>query len=199
SVIVGAVFSLMPALIYLVAGAQIIQHFSVLGGRMTIGTLIAFTALQYRLFFPLGEITGLQAQFQGSLALFDRIFEYLDLPIEITDKPDALQLAMVRGEVRFSNVTFTYKRDEYSVLTDTVGTEPGACPPQEMSDNGHTSSNADTSPDLQEEPHSALNNISFTIKPGQLAALVGPSGAGKTTITYLLPRLYDVDSGAVEI
>jgi len=220
SVIVGAVFSLMPALIYLVAGAQIIQHFSVLGGSMTIGTLIAFTTLQYRLFFPLGEITSLQAQFQGSLALFDRIFEYLDLPIAIQDKPGALQPAMVRGEVRFSNVSFTYKRDEYSVLTDGSSekkpddsvAEPPALSQVKESEKSLSFriiddsvaeppplSQADASPDLSEEPRPALSNISFTVKPGQLAALVGPSGAGKTTITYLLPRLYDVDSGAVAI
>jgi ATP-binding cassette, subfamily B, bacterial len=193
SVIIGIVFSLMPILVYLVAGEQIIQHVSVLGGAMTLGTMVAFTTLQYRLFFPLGEITNLQVEFQGSLALFDRIFEYLDLPITIQDKPDALHLTpeKVRGEVTFSNVCFTYKQDEYSILTDTssdsgteeipdtVGTVPCACPP--------------------EEARQTLKNISFTIKPGQLSALVGPSGAGKTTITYLLPRLYDVDSGEIEI
>jgi ATP-binding cassette subfamily B protein len=155
--------------------------------------MVAFTTLQYRLFFPLGELTSLQVEFQGALALFDRIFEYLDLPIAIADKPDALHLtpAKVRGEVTFKNVTFTYKRDEYSALTGFNEID--------MPDNGPVPSQPDASPDLQEEPRPALNNVSFTIKPGQLAALVGPSGAGKTTITYMLPRLYDGDSGAVEI
>jgi ATP-binding cassette subfamily B protein len=190
-VIIATFFSLMPILVYLVAGLQIIQHATVLGGTLTLGTMVAFTTLQFRLFFPLGEMASLQVEFQGALALFDRVFEYLDLPITIADQPDARHLVpeKVRGEVAFSNVTFTYKRDEYSVLTA----------PDEVDAEDPVPDEEDTSPNLPEEPRPALNNISFTIKPGQLAALVGPSGAGKTTITYMLPRLYDVDSGAVEI
>jgi ATP-binding cassette subfamily B protein len=190
-------FSLLPILIYLLAGEQIIQHQSWLGATMTLGTMVAFTTLQVRVFFPLGELAGLQVEFQGALALFDRIFEYLDLPTEIQDKPNALQLTpeKVRGEVTFRDVTFSYKRNEYSILADFNE--------KEKSNNGETQipapSQSATSPDPQEEPRPALHNISFTIKPGQLVALVGPSGAGKTTITYLLPRLYDVDSGTVEI
>jgi ATP-binding cassette, subfamily B, bacterial len=197
--IIGTFFSLMPSLIYLVAGEQIIQHVSVLGSTMTLGTIVAFTTLQFRIFFPLGELAGLQVELQGALALFDRIFEYLDLPIAIQDKPNALRLSpeKVRGEVTFSNVTFTYKQDEYSVLTDTssdatVGTVPCACPPAPSNPDATVGTVPCACPPT-------LKNISFTIKPGQLAALVGPSGAGKTTITYLLPRLYDVDSGEIDI
>src|SRR5579859_2540579 len=193
--IIGIFFSLMPILVYLVAGEQIIQQVSVLGSAMTLGTIVAFTTLQYRLFFPLGELTGLQVEFQGSLALFDRIFEYLDLPITIQDKPDARYISpeKVRGEVTFSNVSFTYKQDEYSILTDT-GPDSRT---DEMPDNGEFASSrvgtglTPVRVPTQEEPRQTLKNISFMIKPGQLAALVGPSGAGKTTITYLLPRLYD--------
>jgi len=201
SAFISIFFSILPILIYLAAGEEIIQHLSVFGGTMTLGTTIAFTTLQFRLFFPLGELAGLQVEFQGALALFDRIFEYLDLPIAIEDKPDALHLTQekTRGYVTFSNVVFTYKRNEYSVLADSVGTVPCACPPEGKPGDGPTPSNPVVSPDLQEESRPALKNISFTIKPGQLVALVGPSGAGKTTITYLLPRLYDVESGAVEI
>ena len=101
----------------------------------------------------------------------------------------------VRGEVTFRDVTFNYKRDEYSALT---GFNEEAKP-----DKGHAKHPVSTEPgaisDPQEEPRPVLKNVSFTIKPGQLAALVGPSGAGKTTITYMLPRLYDVDSGTIEI
>jgi ATP-binding cassette subfamily B protein len=203
-VIIAALFSLMPILVYLAAGSQIIQHASVLGGTLTLGTLVAFTTLQSRLFFPLGETASLLVEFQGALALFDRIFEYLGLPIAIADKPHAHHFTptKVRGEVIFKNVTFTYKENEYSIWTDTVGTVPCACP-QEKPDNSVAEppalSPSAALPDLQAEPRPALNNISFMIKPGQLAALVGPSGAGKTTITYMLPRLYDVDSGEVSI
>jgi ATP-binding cassette subfamily B protein len=206
-VVTGTVFSLMPILVYLVAGEQIVNHLPVLGGIMTLGTIVAFTTLQFRLFFPIGELTNLQVEIQGSLALFDRIFEYLDLPITIQDKPDALHLppAKVRGEATFRNVSFTYKPDEYSVLTDT---SPDTST-EEMPDDDPAPANPDAFPlstrtgaspvPTMEEPRQTLKNISFTIKPGQLAALVGPSGAGKTTITYLLPRLYDVDSGEIEI
>jgi ATP-binding cassette subfamily B protein len=193
-IIIGSFFSLTPILVYLIAGTQIIQHVSVLGSTMTIGMMAAFTSLQFRLFFPLGELSSLQVEFQGALALFDRIFEYLDLPITIQDKPGARHLtpAKVRGEVTFRNVTFTYRQDEYSILT---GFDETNVP----DDDNSVSDEDDGVPDRSGDPRPTLNNISFTIKPGQLAALVGPSGAGKTTMTYMLPRLYDVDSGAVQI
>jgi ATP-binding cassette subfamily B protein len=205
SMLITTFFGLVPALFFLVAGSQIIYNIPILGGSMTLGTIAAFTTLQFRLFFPMGGLLSLQVELQGALALFDRIFEYLDLPIEIQDKPDALHLTpgKVRGEVTFRNVTFSYKRDVYNTLTDF--NEIG------MPDNSEvmspTPSQPDASPSVEivpracppEDPCPVLKNISFTIKPGQLVALVGPSGAGKTTITYLLPRLYDVDSGAVEI
>ncbi|HLG64161.1 MAG TPA: ABC transporter ATP-binding protein [Ktedonosporobacter sp.] len=183
---IGTFFSITPALVYLIAGWQIIfdPH-----SAMTLGKIVAFTTLQSRLFFPIGQLLNIQVEVQGALALFDRIFEYLDMPIEIKDRPGALQLPpeQVRGEVTFNNVTFAYKRDETEAQNGAKGPrspEPVAI--TEATDEG-----------LALRP--ALNNVSFDIKPGQLAALVGPSGAGKTTITYLLPRLYDVDSGAIEI
>jgi ATP-binding cassette subfamily B protein len=159
--LVGTFFSVMPALVYLVAGWQIIRDASVFGAGMSLGTIVAFTTLQSRLFFPVTQLLSLQVEIQGALALFDRIFQYLDLPVEIADRPDALRLRAdrVRGDVAFQNVSFAYG---------------GADRP-------------------------ALDDVSFEVCPGQLAALVGPSGAGKTTVTYLLARLYDVDGGAVEV
>jgi ATP-binding cassette subfamily B protein len=179
----GTFFSVIPAIVYLIAGWQIIHKQSIFGVSMTFGTIVAFTTLQSRLFFPIGQLLNIQVEIQGALALFDRIFEYLDLSVEITDKPNAYQLKPeeVRGEVAFKNVTFTYKRDNPMIA--------GAAEDKQ--------SNRDAS--SEEIPRVALNNISFTIQPGQLVALVGASGAGKTTITYLVSRLYDVDSGAVEI
>jgi ATP-binding cassette subfamily B protein len=163
---------------------------------MTFGTIVAFTTLQSRLFFPLGQLLTIQVEVQGALALFDRIFEYLDLPIEIQDKRGALQLKPEEshGEVAFKDVSFTYKRDE-SVLSGLFDTESN-----ENEKVKRPVSPLPVAPSSEDETlHATLNNISFTIEPGQLAALVGPSGAGKTTITYLVPRLYDVDSGAIEI
>ncbi|HYL43677.1 MAG TPA: ABC transporter ATP-binding protein [Ktedonobacteraceae bacterium] len=193
---IGTFFSVTPAIVYLVAGWQIIQdpHTS-----LTLGRIVAFTTLQSRLFFPVGQLLNVQVEIQGALALFDRIFEYLDLPIDIQNKPNALQLTPddVQGDVTFNDVSFTYKRDgaELSVLNE----------PDSKDGNGRRKSPVSPDPvavplPLEEfAPRTTLNHVSFEIKPGQLAALVGPSGAGKTTITYMVPRLYDVDSGSVEI
>jgi ATP-binding cassette, subfamily B, bacterial len=145
-------WAVAPALIYLVGGR------AVAAGTMSLGSVVAFVALQNRLFFPVGRLFGVQVQIQGAMALFDRIFEYLDLPVEIDDKRDAPAAKVARGEVVFDRVTFGYA------------------------------------------PHvHALQDVSFTARPGELTALVGPSGAGKTTITYLIPRLYDVEGGAVRV
>jgi ATP-binding cassette subfamily B protein len=171
--LIGLFFSITPALIYLVAGSQLMSHVPVLGRSMTIGIMFSFALLQGMLFFPVRRLLNVHVELQGALALFESIFFYLDLPIAIADKPNALQIkpGEVRGEVTFRGVTFVSKPDEYSTLTGLN----------------------------EDEPRLVLKNISFSIKPGQLVALVGPSGAGKATITSLLPRLCDVDSGAVEI
>ena len=190
---IGTFFSIMPAIIYLVAGWQIINNVP----GVSLGTIVAFTTLQSRIFFPIGQLLNVQVEIQGSLALFDRIFEYLDLPIEIQNRPGALKLSSndVQGDVTFRDVAFTYKRDESSVLN--------GLNEKEGNGNRPVSPEAVTvpveTPAEEAVPRITLNDVSFEIKPGQLAALVGPSGAGKTTITYLVPRLYDVDSGAVEI
>lgn len=176
--LVQAFFAIAPALIYFVGGREII------GGSttLTIGGIVAFTTLQARLFMPLGQLLSVNVDIQGSLALFDRVFEYLDLESEIVDKPGALALdpATIQGRVEYDQVSFRYSRD---IPLD--GTLP-------------------TASDLQAQESDnllplALDQVDFAIKPGELVALVGPSGAGKTTITYLLPRLYDVESGAVRI
>ncbi len=189
---IGIFFSITPAIVYLVAGTQIIRN----PLSFSIGGIVAFTTLQSRLFFPVGQLLSIQVDVQGALALFDRIFEYLDLPIEIQDKPKALQLKVndVRGEINFKDVSFTYKSDDYGLLK--------ASPGPVKNGNGREKDNVSTEPvevTDKSERRSTLSHVTFDIKPGQLAALVGPSGAGKTTITYLVPRLYDVDSGAVEI
>lgn len=120
------------------------------------------------------------------------------MPIEILNKPGALRFhpREIRGEVAFKDVSFTYKRDSL--------TEPGGlfAPANQGPENSKTQrpvSPASEAINDEAVPRATLSHVSFTIKPGQLAALVGPSGAGKTTITYLVPRLYEVDSGVVEI
>ena len=165
--LVGIFFSITPAFVYLVAGYFEIRNPG--AQALTPGTLVAFTTLQSRLFFPAGQLLNVGVEIQSSLALFDRIFEYLDLEREITDRDGAIELSAgeVRGEVRFNDVWFHYDR---------AGT--------------------------LERPDDrvwTIQNIDLVARPGELVALVGPSGAGKTTLTYLLPRLYDVNRGSVTI
>ena len=157
--LIGLTFSLTPALVYWLAGWLLVAHND---RGLSLGTIVAFTALQSRLFFPLTGLLNVQVEVMSALALFDRIFEYLDLPQEIVDAPDAVTLPaeQVRGEVAFEDVRFRYESS-------------------------------------QETP--SLEEITFTARPGQLVALVGASGAGKTTLTYLIPRLYDVESGRITI
>ena len=196
---ISTFFSIMPAIVYLVAGMQIINHQSIFGVGMTFGTIVAFTTLQSRIFFPIGSLLQVQVDIQGALALFDRIFEYLDIPVDIKDKPDALALKAeeIRGEITFKDVSFTYKRDDVKL--------PSGFENKEMNGTGQEKRPAAPEPaavpSMGDEPvgRPTLNHISFDIRPGQLAALVGPSGAGKTTITYLVPRLYEADSGEVKI
>jgi len=174
--VVGTFFSITPALVYLVAGWVIDGNPT--GAGITAGTIVAFTTLQSRLFFPIGSMLQVSTEVQSSMALFDRIFEYLDMDHEIRDAPDAVTLSpeAVRGRVALRDVWFRY---------DTPAED------------------RPVSPDLVEGDGSrrewTLEGVSLEIEPGQLAALVGPSGAGKTTITYLVPRLYDVQRGSVEI
>lgn len=150
---------LAPALVFWLAGWLLIR----MGDpSITVGKLVAFTGLQVRLFFPMTGLLSAQVEIMRSFALFERIFEYLDMPRDIDDSPGAVDMSpdQIKGEITFENVDFKY--------------EPEA-----------------------ENP--TLSAISFTAQPGQLVALVGPSGAGKTTLTYLIPRLYDPDSGTVRL
>ena len=179
--LIGTFFSIMPAFVYLLAGSLII------GGdtNVSIGTIVAFTTLQSRLFFPLGQLLGVQVEIQGALALFDRIFEYLEMDHEITDAPEAVALdaATMRGDVAFDRVSFRY---------------PVAAAQLEAADETAEAEAEGRAVPTAIQPF-ALDGLSFTAAPGQLVALVGPSGSGKTTTTYLIPRLYDVDAGAVRI
>jgi len=184
---IGAFFSITPAIVYLVAGLQIIHN--PLHAPISLGGIVAFTTLQSRLFFPIGQLLNIQVDVQGALALFDRIFEYLDMPIEIKDKLNPLRPKpdKVRGEVTFKDVSFTYKRDESSVISGLIGPEQNGNGNKNGNGNGKETRVVSPQPvansDENESPgRPTLNHISFDIQPGQLAALVGPSGAGKTTI-----------------
>jgi len=164
-VIVQTFFGLAPAAIWWLGGWLLAEG----GTAVTIGDLVAFTTLQTRLLFPLAGLMTRSVEVTSSLALFDRIFEYLDETPEIQDPPDPVRIdrRRARGEVRFDHVVFRYRGS---------GT-----------------------PDGEAADAFSLDDVDFTAEAGKMTAIVGPSGSGKTTVGYLISRLYDVDGGAVLI
>ncbi|MGW6054856.1 ABC transporter ATP-binding protein [Streptomyces sp. NPDC055189] len=156
--VISIVMAAMPAVIYWTAGLA----FQMGGPTVSIGTLVAFVSLQQGLFRPTVSLLSTGVQIQTSLALFQRIFEYLDLPIDITEPEHPVRLDKIKGEVRFEGVEFRYDGDEG-----------------------------------QGRP--ILDGIDITVPAGGSLAVVGPTGSGKSTLSYLVPRLYDVTGGRVTI
>jgi len=212
--IIGTIFSITPAFVYWLAGWLTIQNDPT---APTIGDIVAFTTLQSRLFFPMGQLLNVQVEIQGALALFDRIFEYLEMPVDIEDAPDAVELTpdAVRGKLVFRDVSFHYPAQAVpsTTLPVDLASEDGAQEP-ETAAVAVAAASVDESaleslvgsithsgdiPALEMIPTFGLEDIDFEAEPGELVALVGPSGSGKTTTTYLIPRLYDVDGGSVAI
>ena len=171
-----AVMMLIPALatalVYGIGGSLAIS------GALTIGTLTALATLLLRLLGPLQGLSNVRVDVMTALVSFDRVFEVLDLPSTVQERPDAVVLPAGASRVEFDHVAFTYPRaDEVSLAS--LETVSRATPSHE---NGQV-----------------LHDIDFVAEPGQMIALVGPSGAGKTTITHLVARLYDVQDGAVRV
>ncbi|MEV8313825.1 ABC transporter ATP-binding protein [Streptomyces sp. NPDC059900] len=156
--VISIVMAAMPAVIYWTAGLA----FQMGGPTVSIGTLVAFVSLQQGLFRPTVSLLSTGVQIQTSLALFQRIFEYLDLPVDITEPEHPVRLETIKGEVRFEDVEFRYEGDEG-----------------------------------QGRP--ILDGIDITVPAGASLAVVGPTGSGKSTLSYLVPRLYDVTGGRVTI
>ncbi|MBT2409029.1 ABC transporter ATP-binding protein [Streptomyces sp. ISL-12] len=153
--VITVVMAALPAVIYWAAGMAL-----KLGGPdVSIGTIVAFVTLQQGLFRPAVSLLSTGVQIQTSLALFQRIFEYLDLPVDITERENPVHLDQIKGEVRFENVEFRY----------------------------------------DDKGGPVLDGIDITVPAGGSLAVVGPTGAGKSTLGYLVPRLYDVTGGRVTL
>lgn len=159
--------------------------------QITVGVLVMFSALLTQLYGPLSAISNSRVEFATSLVSFERVFEILDLAVDLPEDPDATDLEDVEGRIEFEGVHFTYASEHPIGLEGVRRFHPFG---------GGGQDGAGDSPVAPASTREwALEDVSFSVEPGQLVALVGPSGAGKTTISYLLPRLYDVSRGAVRI
>ncbi len=148
-----------------------------INGEITVGTLLAITALLARLYGPLTALSNVRVDVMSALVSFERVFEVLDLQPMVVDQAGAIELATGKPSVAFENVSFTYpKADQISLASLEMVAKP------EVSISGPT-----------------LQNISFEANSGTLTGIVGPSGAGKSTISSLIPRLYDVTQGSIKI
>ncbi|MGW0118691.1 ABC transporter ATP-binding protein [Streptomyces sp. NPDC003327] len=154
--VISMVMGAMPAVLYWAAGITLRS-----GGAISLGTLVAFVTLQQGIFRPTVSLLSTGVQIQSSLALFQRIFEYLDLPVDITEPAEPVRLDRIRGEVAFEKVSFRYDPE-------------GAGRP-------------------------TLDDVDVTVPAGGSLAVVGPTGSGKSTLSYLVPRLYDVTDGRVTL
>jgi ATP-binding cassette subfamily B protein len=178
----GLVSAIGTALVFWVGGHLVLR------GAFTVGTIVAFGAYLTQLYGPLTAMSNAHIEFATSMVSFERVFEIIDLPQEIKNEPNALDLKEVRGAVTFNHVSFSYD----------AGGDGGAGRLGLTAERGPGANGTEAAtPTIVSSRRMAIEEVSFHIEPGQLVALVGPSGAGKTSITYLLPRLYDPTSGQI--
>jgi ATP-binding cassette subfamily B protein len=174
-VFLGLVGALAGAAVYWIGGGIAID------GSLTPGTLVALAAFVGRIYGPLTQLTNARVDVMTAFVSFDRVFEVLDAPSPIQDRPGAVDLVAPRGRIELDDVRFAYP-DDAIVASLEVPRAAGAGAPDE------------------DRPRTlVLDGVTATIEPGQLVALVGHSGAGKTTLAQLIPRLYDVTGGAIRI
>ncbi len=213
----GLVSAIGTALVYGLGG------YFVISGIFTVGTIVAFGSYLGQLYGALQALAGAPVDFSTSMVSFERVFEVIDLPPDIAEKENAIMLQNIRGELEFDDVTFNYQVDESKLLKDVkrygrmedvvtvisgqspasgekkksdAGKKNGQSSIIDGQENGSDSAESEFTSQAREV---ALEDVSFLARPGQLVALVGPSGAGKTTMTYLIPRLYDPTEGIIRI
>jgi ATP-binding cassette subfamily B protein len=197
---IGLVGAVGIALVYGAGGYLVIKN------AMTIGTIVAMGAYLVNLYSSLQSLTNAPVDFATSMVSFERVFEMLDLPFEIVEKPDAIVLHSTRGVLEFEDASFHYTFDEKALLKDVrrfgliqnvqaVLSGDRAEKPV----NGEAGVDDRSLAIHTQARDEVLEHISFRAEPGHLVALVGPSGAGKTTLTYLIPRLYDPSGGRILI
>jgi ATP-binding cassette subfamily B protein len=197
-VIIGLLSAIGTALVYGIGGYLVIRH------TFTIGTIVAFGAYLSSLYVSLQGLANAPVDFATSVVSFERVFEVIDLSQDIQEQPDAHVLSNIRGELVFEDVSFRYETKPESLLSDVtrygsmeqVQAALSGGKPERPSGNGD---GAEESIGPSQARLMALEHISFRVEPGRLVALVGPSGAGKTTLTYLIPRLYDPSEGHIFI
>ncbi len=203
--ILGLVGAVGTALVYGLGGLYVIQ------GTFTVGTIVAFGSYLGQLYGTLQGLASAPVDFSTSMVSFERVFEVIDLPTDIPEKENAIILKNARGNLEFENVTFNYSVDETKLLREVkrYGRMEDVAAVLSSAENiakGDGKEKSEEITSIDEEPTEtsqardvALEGISFKADSGQLVALVGPSGAGKTTVTYLIPRLYDPSSGVIRI
>ena len=185
----GLLAAVGTALVYGLGGYFVIKDF------ISIGTVVAFSAYLGNLYGTIQSLANAPVDFASSIVSFERVFEVIDLPAEVSEKPGAVALNDVKGNISFDQVTFMYQAGDKSFLSDVH---------RYGSIDNVTAVLSDTEKEHDEDKRSqarenALEDVDFQVKAGQLVALVGPSWAGKTTLTYLIPRLYDPTSGSIRI
>ncbi len=194
--IVGLVSAVGTTLVYWIGGHLVLRDV------FSIGYIVAFTAYLGQLYGSLQALTNAPVEFATSMVSFERVFEVIDLPTDIVEKPNAVPLQNVRGELTFDHVSFVYTLNPAHLLSSVE--RPGQMDNVQavLSGDSQKLEEEESAESSESVPQSqareqALVDITFALQPGQLAALVGPSGAGKTTMTYLIPRLYDPTVGHI--
>ena len=201
-VMIGLVSAVGTALVYGFGGWLVIQD------KFTVGTIVAFGSYLGTLYGALQGLAGAPVEFSTSMVSFERVFEIIDLPQDIEEKKDALVLRDAKGELAFEDISFKYSINENIMLSEVkrYGSMANVTAVMSLGEKTKSKDGMNDAESIVGEAEAksqarvvALEGISFTAKPGQLIALVGPSGAGKTTLTYLIPRLYDPTSGVIRI